>query len=128
MRHRNIGRQLSRDSSHRKLMLRNMTNSLFLHEIIRTTVPKAKELRRLAEPLITLGKNDSVAARRRAFAKTRDDAIVAKLFTDLGPRFKTRPGGYIRIMRCGFRPGDNAPMAYVELVDRANAVEAVDAE
>lgn len=128
MRHRNIGRQLSRDSSHRKLMLRNMTNSLFLHEIIRTTVPKAKELRRLAEPLITLGKNDSVAARRRAFAKTRDDAIVAKLFTDLGPRFKTRPGGYIRIMRCGFRPGDNAPMAYVELVDRANTVEAVDAE
>ncbi|MEW5839150.1 MAG: 50S ribosomal protein L17 [Pseudomonadota bacterium] len=121
MRHRNIGRQLSRDSAHRKLMLRNLTNSLFLHEIIRTTVPKAKELRRLAEPLITLGKNDSVAARRRAFAKTRDDAIVAKLFTDLGPRFKTRPGGYVRILRCGFRPGDNAPMAYVELVDRPEA-------
>ena len=123
MRHRNIGRQLSRDSSHRKLMLRNMTNSLFLHEIIRTTVPKAKELRRLAEPLITLGKDDSVAHRRSAFAQTRDNAIVAKLFTDLGPRFKTRPGGYIRIMRCGFRPGDNAPMAYVELVDRPNAVD-----
>ncbi len=125
MRHRNIGRQLSRDSSHRKLMLRNLTNSLFLHEIIRTTVPKAKELRRLAEPLITLGKDDSVAHRRQAFAKTRDDAIVAKLFTDLGPRFKTRPGGYIRIMRCGFRPGDNAPMAYVELVERPEAVAAV---
>jgi large subunit ribosomal protein L17 len=128
MRHRNIGRQLSRDSSHRKLMLRNMTNSLFLHEIIRTTVPKAKELRRLAEPLITLGKDDSVAHRRQAFASTRDQSIVAKLFTDLGPRFKTRPGGYIRIMRCGFRPGDNAPMAYVELVDRPNAVDAVAAE
>ena len=125
MRHRNIGRQLSRDSSHRKLMLRNLTNSLFLHEIIRTTVPKAKELRRLAEPLITLGKDDSVAHRRQAFAKTRDDAIVAKLFTDLGPRFKTRPGGYIRIMRCGFRPGDNAPMAYVELVEHPEAVAAV---
>ena len=125
MRHRNIGRQLSRDSSHRKLMLRNLTNSLFLHEIIRTTVPKAKELRRLAEPVITLGKDDSVAHRRQAFAKTRDDAIVAKLFTDLGPRFKTRPGGYIRIMRCGFRPGDNAPMAYVELVERPEAVAAV---
>ena len=126
MRHRNIGRQLSRDSSHRKLMLRNLTNSLFLHEIIRTTVPKAKELRRLAEPLITLGKDDSVAARRRAFAKTRDDAIVAKLFTDLGPRFKTRPGGYVRILRCGFRPGDNAPMAYVELVDRPEAAAAAE--
>ena len=126
MRHRNIGRQLSRDSAHRNLMLRNLTNSLFLHEIIRTTVPKAKELRRLAEPLITLGKNDSVAARRRAFAKTRDDAIVAKLFTDLGPRFKTRPGGYIRILRCGFRPGDNAPMAYVELVDRPEAAVAAE--
>ncbi len=123
MRHRKIGRQLSRDSSHRKLMLRNMTNSLFLHEIIRTTVPKAKELRRLAEPLITLGKDDSVAHRRSAFAQTRDESIVAKLFTDLGPRFKTRPGGYIRIMRCGYRPGDNAPMAYVELVDRPNAVD-----
>jgi large subunit ribosomal protein L17 len=128
MRHRNIGRQLSRNSSHRKLMLRNMTNSLFLHEIIRTTVPKAKELRRVAEPLITLGKDDSVAHRRQAFASTRDESIVAKLFTDLGPRFKTRPGGYIRILRCGFRPGDNAPMAYVELVDRPNAVDAVSAE
>lgn len=122
MRHRNTGRQLSRNSSHRKLMLRNLTNSLFLHEVIRTTVPKAKELRRIAEPLITLAKDDSVAHRRRAFAKTRDEAIVGKLFTDLGPRFKARPGGYIRILRCGFRPGDNAPMAYVELVERPSAV------
>lgn len=118
MRHRNIGRQLSRDSEHRKLMLRNMTNSLFKHEVIRTTLPKAKELRRIAEPLITLAKTDSVANRRLAFARTRDNEVVGKLFTDLGPRFKSRPGGYIRILKCGFRPGDNAPMAYVELVDR----------
>jgi len=124
MRHRNIGRQLSRDAEHRNLMLRNMTNSLFKHEVIRTTLPKAKELRRIAEPLITLAKADSVANRRLAFARTRDNDVVGKLFTDLGPRFKGRPGGYIRILKCGFRAGDNAPMAYVELVDRPVAAEA----
>ncbi|MEW6764364.1 MAG: 50S ribosomal protein L17 [Pseudomonadota bacterium] len=124
MRHRNIGRQLSRDAEHRNLMLRNMTNSLFKHEVIRTTLPKAKELRRIAEPLITLAKADSVANRRLAFARTRDNDVVGKLFTDLGPRFASRPGGYIRILKCGFRPGDNAPMAYVELVDRPVAAEA----
>jgi len=124
MRHRNTGRQLSRDAEHRNLMLRNMTNSLFKHEVIRTTLPKAKELRRIAEPLITLAKADSVANRRLAFARTRDNDVVGKLFTDLGPRFKTRPGGYIRILKCGFRAGDNAPMAYVELVDRPVADEA----
>ncbi|MGK0673559.1 MAG: 50S ribosomal protein L17 [Halothiobacillaceae bacterium] len=124
MRHRNIGRQLSRDAEHRNLMLRNMTNSLFKHEVIRTTLPKAKELRRIAEPLITLAKEDNVANRRLAFARTRDNEVVGKLFTDLGPRFKSRPGGYIRILKCGFRAGDNAPMAYVELVDRPGAVEA----
>ncbi len=123
MRHRNIGRQLSRDAEHRNLMLRNMTNSLFKHEVIRTTLPKAKELRRIAEPLITLAKADSVANRRLAFARTRDKDVVGKLFTDLGPRFASRPGGYIRILKCGFRPGDNAPMAYVELVDRPVAAE-----
>jgi large subunit ribosomal protein L17 len=105
-------------------MLRNMTNSLFKHEVIRTTLPKAKELRRIAEPLITLAKADSVANRRLAFARTRDNDVVGKLFTDLGPRFKSRPGGYIRILKCGFRAGDNAPMAYVELVDRPIAAEA----
>lgn len=124
MRHRNIGRQLSRNSSHRKLMLRNLTNSLLKHEVIRTTLPKAKELRRVAEPLITLAKEDSVARRRLAFARTRDNETVGKLFSELGPRFKSRPGGYIRILKCGFRPGDNAPMAYVELVDRPVAADA----
>ncbi|MEF3193848.1 MAG: 50S ribosomal protein L17 [Halothiobacillaceae bacterium] len=123
MRHRNIGRQLSREAQHRNLMLRNLTNALFKHEIIRTTLPKAKELRRIAEPLITLAKSDSVANRRLAFARTRDNEVVGKLFADLGPRFKSRPGGYIRILRCGFRAGDNAPMAYVELVDRPVAVK-----
>ncbi len=121
MRHRNTGRQLSRDAEHRNLMLRNMTNSLIKHEIIRTTLPKAKELRRIAEPLITLAKSDSVANRRLAFARTRDDEVVGKLFTVLGPRFKARPGGYLRILKCGFRPGDNAPMAYIELVERSEA-------
>ncbi len=118
MRHRNAGRQLNRNSSHRKAMFSNMAASLFHHEIIRTTVPKAKELRRVAEPLITLAKNDSVAKRRLAFSRMRDKAAVSKLFNELGPRYKSRPGGYIRILKCGFRDGDNAPMAIVELVDR----------
>jgi large subunit ribosomal protein L17 len=118
MRHRHSGRQLNRNSSHRKAMFRNMTASLLEHELIKTTVPKAKELRRYAEPLITLAKEDSVANRRLAFDRTRSKAVVGKLFTDLGPRYQDRPGGYIRIMKCGFRTGDNAPMAYVELVDR----------
>jgi large subunit ribosomal protein L17 len=119
MRHRNIGRQLSRNSSHRKAMLRNMAASLMQHEAITTTLPKAKELRRVAEPLITLAKEDSVAHRRLAFDRLRDKAVVKKLFEDLGPRFKARPGGYLRILKCGFRAGDNAPLAYVELVDRS---------
>jgi len=118
MRHRNSGRQLNRNSSHRKAMFSNMAISLFDHEVIRTTLPKAKELRRVAEPLITLAKKDSVANRRVAFSRIRDNAIVSKLFTDLGPRYVERPGGYMRILKCGFRPGDKAPMAYVELVDR----------
>jgi len=118
MRHRNSGRQLNRNSSHRSAMFRNMAVSLIEHELIRTTVPKAKELRRFAEPLITLAKSDSVANRRLAFSRTRDKAAVGKLFTDLGPRYQERPGGYLRIIKAGFRPGDNAPMAYVELVDR----------
>ena len=121
MRHRQSGRQLNRNSSHRKAMFRNMTTSLLEHEFIRTTLPKAKELRRYAEPLITLAKEDSVANRRLAFDRTRSKAIVGKLFTDLGPRYQDRPGGYLRIMKCGFRTGDNAPMAYVELVDRPQA-------
>lgn len=118
MRHRKSGRKLNRNSSHRKAMFRNMTVSLVEHELIKTTLPKAKELRRHAEPLITLAKSDSVANRRLAFARTRSAAAVGKLFTDLGPRYKDRPGGYIRILKCGFRAGDKAPMAYVELVDR----------
>lgn len=118
MRHRHSGRQLNRNSSHRKAMFRNMTNSLVEHELIRTTLPKAKELRRHAEPLITLAKQDSVANRRLAFDRMRDKAAVGKLFAELGPRYETRPGGYIRILKCGFRTGDKAPMAYVELVDR----------
>ncbi|MCP4391085.1 MAG: 50S ribosomal protein L17 [Gammaproteobacteria bacterium] len=121
MRHRNSGRQLNRNSSHRKAMFRNMAVSLFDHEVIRTTVPKAKELRRVAEPLITLAKEDSVANRRLAFSRVRDKAAVGKLFADLGPRYKERPGGYMRILKCGYRPGDKAPMAYVELVDRPDA-------
>ncbi len=118
MRHRKSGRQLNRNSSHRKAMFKNMAVSLLRHEIIRTTLPKAKELRRVVEPLITRGKEDSVANRRIIFARTRDKEITAKLFTDLGPRYQDRPGGYIRILKCGFRTGDKAPMAYVELVDR----------
>lgn len=118
MRHRKSGRKLNRNSSHRKAMFKNMAVSLLEHELIKTTLPKAKELRRVAEPLITLAKNDSVANRRLAFARTRDNAVVAKLFNELGPRYQERPGGYIRILKCGFRSGDAAPMAYVELVDR----------
>lgn len=118
MRHRQSGRQLNRNSSHRKAMFRNMTISLVEHELIRTTVPKAKELRGYAEPLITLAKNDSVANRRLAFDRVRNKAAVGKLFTELGPRYQARPGGYIRILKCGYRTGDKAPMAYVELVDR----------
>ena len=118
MRHRNSGRQLSRNSSHRSAMLQNMAVSLLRHEIIKTTLPKAKELRRVAEPLITLAKNDSVHLRRIAFSRLRDRDTVTKLFNELGPRYKDRPGGYLRILKSGYRPGDNAPMAYVELVDR----------
>lgn len=118
MRHRKSGRKLNRNSSHRGAMFRNMTVSLVEHELIKTTLPKAKELRRVAEPLITLAKNDSVANRRLAFARTRSDEAVGKLFNELGPRYKERPGGYLRILKCGYRAGDKAPMAYVELVDR----------
>ncbi len=118
MRHRKSGRQLNRNSAHRKAMFRNMANSLFEHELIKTTLPKAKELRRVAEPLITLAKEDSVAKRRLAFARLRDQAAVAKLFNELGPRYKERPGGYLRILKCGYRTGDKALMAYVELVER----------
>ncbi|MDQ7075848.1 MAG: 50S ribosomal protein L17 [Gammaproteobacteria bacterium] len=125
MRHRKSGRQLNRNSSHRKAMMRNMAASLFEHEVIKTTLPKAKELRGVAEPLITLAKEDSVSKRRLAFSRLRDKAAVGKLFTDLGPRFKERPGGYIRILKCGFREGDKAPMAYVELLDRPVTGEVV---
>ena len=118
MRHRHSGRQLNRNSSHRKAMFRNMTSSLVEHEIIKTTLAKAKELRGYAEPLITLAKQDSVANRRLAFNRVRDKATVGKLFTDLGPRYAERPGGYLRIIKCGPRTGDKAPMAYVELVGR----------
>lgn len=127
MRHRKSGRKFNRTSSHRQAMFRNMANSLFEHELIKTTLPKAKELRRVAEPLITLAKKDGVANRRLAFARLRDKATVGKLFTELGPRYQERPGGYLRILKCGFRDGDNAPMAYVELVDRPTA-SAADAE
>jgi large subunit ribosomal protein L17 len=118
MRHRTAGRQLNRNASHRSAMFRNMTVSLVEHELIKTTLPKAKELRRFAEPLITLAKSDSVANRRLAFNRTRDKRAVGKLFTELGPRYLNRQGGYLRILKCGFRPGDASPMAYVELVDR----------
>ena len=124
MRHRLSGRQLNRNSSHRQAMFRNMASSLVRHEISKTTLPKSKELRRVVEPLITLAKTDSVANRRLAFARTRDNAIVAKLFNELGPRYLERAGGYTRILKCGFRAGDNAPMAYIELVDRPAAAEA----
>lgn len=117
MRHQKSGRKFNRTSAHREAMFRNMAASLFKHELIKTTLPKAKELRRVAEPLITIGKVDGVANRRLAFARLRDKEAVGKLFVELGPRYATRPGGYLRILKAGFRAGDNAPMAYVELVD-----------
>lgn len=123
MRHGNGLRKLNRTSSHRLAMLRNMSNSLLKHEVIKTTLPKAKELRMVVEPLITLGKKDNLANRRLAFNRTRDRDIVTKLFTELGPRYATRPGGYLRILKFGFRHGDNAPMALVELVDRQEVEE-----
>ena len=128
MRHRKSGRHLNRTSAHRKAMFQNMAVSLFEHELIKTTLPKAKELRRVAEPLITLAKIDSVANRRLAFDRTRSKAIVGKLFNDLGKRYATRQGGYLRILKCGFRAGDNAPMAYVALVDEADAGQQAAAE
>lgn len=123
MRHQKSGRKFNRTSSHREAMFRNMTASLIKHELIKTTLPKAKELRRVAEPLITLSKVDGVANRRLAFSRLRDKEAVGKLFIELGPRYQGRPGGYLRILKCGFRDGDNAPMAYVELVDRPRAGE-----
>ncbi len=128
MRHRHSGRKLNRNSAHRKAMFRNMTASLVEHEVIKTTVAKAKELRTVAEPLITLAKIDSVANRRLAFSRLRSKEAVGKLFDDLGPRYQARPGGYLRILKCGVRAGDKAPMAYVELVDRPEAVDAEGAE
>ena len=124
MRHQKSGRKLNRTSSHRSAMFRNMATSLITHEVIKTTLPKAKELRRVAEPLITLAKVDGVANRRLAFSRLRDKAAVGKLFSELGPRFRERKGGYLRILKCGFRNGDAAPMAYVELVDRPEPVAA----
>ncbi len=123
MRHRKSGRQLNRNSSHRKAMFRNMTCSLLRHELIKTTLPKAKELRRVAEPIITLAKVDSVAKRRLAFSRLRDAEAVGKLFSEIAPRFADRPGGYVRILKCGYRAGDKAPMAYVELLDRPEIEE-----
>ena len=125
MRHRQSGRQLNRNSSHRKAMFRNMASSLFEHEMIKTTVPKAKELRRVVEPLITRAKTDNVANRRVVFDRIRNRDMVTKLFNELGPRYQDRPGGYMRILKCGYRPGDNAPMAIVELVDRPVVAEEV---
>ena len=126
MRHQKSGRKLNRTSSHREAMFKNMASSLFKHELIRTTLPKAKELRRVAEPLITLAKTDGVANRRLAFARLRDKEAVGKLFIELGPRYRERPGGYLRILKAGFRAGDNAPMAYVELVDRPHVEDAAE--
>ena len=123
MRHQKSGRKLNRTSSHRQAMFRNMAASLIRHEEIRTTLPKAKELRRVAEPLITMARSPSLARRRRAFARLRDSAAVAKLFNELGPRFQDRPGGYTRILKCGFRTGDHAPMALVQLVDRIDEAQ-----
>jgi len=128
MRHMKSGRKLNRTSAHRKVMFQNMSNSLFQNEIIKTTVPRAKELRRVAEPLITLAKEDSVAHRRLAFNRLRDRAAVTKLFNELGPRYASRPGGYLRILKCGYRSGDSAPMAYVELVDRPRTTDAADVD
>ena len=122
MRHRKSGRQLNMPGAHRNAMLRNMAISLVEHELIKTTLPKAKELRRIAEPLITLAKEDSLSHRRLAFSRTRSDRTVGKLFNELGPRYKARPGGYTRILKCGYRHGDTAPMAYIELVDRPAVV------
>ncbi len=121
MRHKKSGRKLNRNSSHRSAMFKNMASSLFTHEVIRTTLPKAKELRRVAEPLITMAKTDTVANRRLAFSRLRQPAAVAKLFNELGPRYRDRPGGYLRVLKCGYRDGDAAAMAYVELVDRPEA-------
>ena len=126
MRHQKSGRQLGRNSSHRKAMYRNMATSLIMHETIRTTVPKAKELRRVIEPMITLAKEDSIANRRLAFSRLRDKAAVGKLFRELGPRFKTRPGGYLRILKMGHRPGDSAPMALIQLMDQPVEAELVE--
>ncbi len=126
MRHRQSNRKLNRTTSHRLAMLRNMTNSLFRHEVIKTTLPKAKELRRVAEPLITLGKSASLANHRLAFNRLRDREMVVKLFGELGPRYQNRPGGYVRILKYGFRQGDNAPMAFVELMDRPDATSGQD--
>ena len=123
MRHRESGRKLNRNSSHRRAMFRNMAVSLIEHEVIKTTLPKAKELRRVAEPLITMAKTDNVAKRRLAFSRLRDRNIVTKLFNELGPRYKERPGGYMRILKCGFRTGDKAAMAIVELVDRPKLLD-----
>ena len=123
MRHRRSGRRLGRNSSHRKAMYRNMAASLFRHETIKTTLPKAKELRRVAEPLITLAKQDGVSRRRLAFSRLRDDVAVGKLFNELGPRFKERPGGYLRILKMGYRAGDSAPMALVQLLDQPDTPE-----
>ncbi len=128
MRHLKSGRKLNMNSAHRKAMFRNMAASLFHHEIIKTTLPRAKELRRVAEPLITLAKTDSVAHRRQAFDRLRDKEAVGKLFEELGPRYNARPGGYLRIMKCGYRPGDKAPMAYVELVGRPREEDLVESE
>jgi large subunit ribosomal protein L17 len=128
MRHRKSGRKLNRNSSHRKAMFQNMSVSLMEHELIRTTLPKAKELRKVVEPLITLAKEDSVSKRRLAFSRLRDRNVVTKLFNELGPRYKERPGGYVRILKCGPRTGDKAPMAFVELVDRPETAEAVEVE
>ena len=127
MRHRLAHRKLNRTSSHRAALLRNLTNALLRHEVIKTTLPKAKELRRVAEPMITLGKKPSLANRRLAFNRLRDREMVVKLFDELGPRFATRNGGYLRIMKFGFRDGDNAPMALIEMVDRVADSEAVEA-
>jgi large subunit ribosomal protein L17 len=128
MRHRNGLRKLNRTSSHRLAMLRNMTVSLLRHEAIKTTLPKAKELRRVVEPMITLGKKPTLANKRLAFDRLRDREIVVKLFAEIGPRYATRPGGYLRILKCGFRVGDNAPMAFVELLDRPEPTEAVEVD
>jgi large subunit ribosomal protein L17 len=128
MRHRNAGKNFARTSSHRKAMFKNMICSLIEHELIRTTLPKAKELRRFAEPLITLSKNDTVANRRLAFNRLRSPEAVGKLFTEIGPRYQQRPGGYTRVLKCGFRSGDKAPMAFVELVDRPSKADAIDVD